>query len=967
MKSWTPPTDEMVEKVLLSVKKETDRQYFFSKLNNPLWIGPLRARGYFNCPPRVMHLPNGFVQYPNWPELTYLEIVAKDAPEEIIEIALGLPKTDNPRIYDGILEIALKLEGKQSAKLFPKIIEYTELDNQFLAHRYPELLRYWATQGNIDEALEVTNRLIQFQEDLRSAAKQRQRRKDPNDFGTSLEPTPRVGPWEYQEILEKGVRPLAEIAPYDVARILTAATSNMIRMRTHPEDFDKGRSEDHSEIWCRRLDKCRHGQNDAPKALVHTLTYACEQVYEKAPESIEELDQCLRIQHWKVFRRLRQHLYALHPSDLTLPWIREFVLEHRDYAKWSHHFEFQRMIRNASEHFGHSFLSDSNKICIFEAITSGPSKENFRAWMGDEYSEEAFRKRQRFFHRKQFRPFASLLSGEVRSYYDRLETEFQDDPLSDDSYSPLGEVRSGWVASQSPKSAEEMGNFTDEELLVFLNAWDEQLHDTDDWLVEINASALADEFQSLFKTNIVTDGERLDFWMTQRDRIARPIYVAAIVKAMQQLVKDKDFTNLDHWIEFCLWTLSHSDSEEAQDQPEPNKESGDNPNWGSSRRAVVDFIDACVDRDADAPVTARDGLADLLLEVCTQFDWRLDHDRPVLLNRDDPITEAINNTRSRALESLVHFGFWVRRHFPEDPVSEVTNTLSKRMSVDAEFPLTRPEHALLGMHFGDLYTLNREWAIGKREVLFPQSDLGVWRDAFASFFQFNRPAKLTFEILRDEFEHAIENLNVLTEKHDSRELVDRLGQHLFTYYLWEVYPLAGNESLLERFYDKTNDDRKRWAQLFDYVGHSLRNSGEHLDKELTDRAVAYFDWRFEAAEPVELQEFTFWLEAECLDAEWRLRTYSKILDLGGGKGVGLSIEVRALSKLLHDYLPLVVECFAKITDAMDQGTHSHILAGEAKPILKAGLNAEDSQIRKNAERARENLLRIGRFDFLDLE
>ena len=52
---------------------------------------------------------------------------------------------------------------------------------------------------------------------------------------------------------------------------------------------------------------------------------------------------------------------------------------------------------------------------------------------------------------------------------------------------------------------------------------------------------------------------------------------------------------------------------------------------------------------------------------------------------------------------------------------------------------------------------------------------------------------------------------------------------------------------------------------------------------------------------------------------------------------------------------------------MDQGTQMYISADEAKPILKAGLNAENPQVRENAERARENLLRLGRFDFLDME
>jgi hypothetical protein len=269
---------------------------------------------------------------------------------------------------------------------------------------------------------------------------------------------------------------------------------------------------------------------------------------------------------------------------------------------------------------------------------------------------------------------------------------------------------------------------------------------------------------------------------------------------------------------------------------------------------------------------------------------------------------------------------------------------------------------------GNLCALSQDWAAKQREIFFPKENKAIWRDAFGNYIRFNRPVKLTFEILLGEFEYAIENLNTLvTEKDNDKELVDRLGQHLFTYYLWEAYPLSGDKSLLERFYDKTNDDRKRWALLFDHVGRSLRNSGRHLGKALTDQVIAFFDWRFEAAEPLELQEFSFWLEAECFDPDWRLQSYSKILDLIRGEDVGLSLQVSALNKLLPDHLALVVECFAKITDAIDQGTQMYISANEAKPILKAGLNAEDPQVCENAKRARENLLKLGRFDYLDVE
>ena len=89
MKSWKPPTNEMIEKILSSVKKETDRQYFFSRLNNPMWLEPLCKRGYFNSPPRLKHLPGGYVQYPNWPELAYLVNIAAEATEQIVSIILG--------------------------------------------------------------------------------------------------------------------------------------------------------------------------------------------------------------------------------------------------------------------------------------------------------------------------------------------------------------------------------------------------------------------------------------------------------------------------------------------------------------------------------------------------------------------------------------------------------------------------------------------------------------------------------------------------------------------------------------------------------------------------------------------------------------------------------------------------------------------------------------------------------------
>ena len=138
-------------------------------------------------------------------------------------------------------------------------------------------------------------------------------------------------------------------------------------------------------------------------------------------------------------------------------------------------------------------------------------------------------------------------------------------------------------------------------------------------------------------------------------------------------------------------------------------------------------------------------------------------------------------------------------------------------------------------------------------------------------------------------------------KFEDGEIIDALGEHLFTYYLWEVYPLNGKDSLLEKFYEKTKNYPQQWANLSNHVGWSLGNSGEHLEQGLIDRIVAFFDWRLEQKEPEELRKVAFWLEAECLDPDWRLDAYAKILDVGQVDSMGRSSVLTVLNEMLESH------------------------------------------------------------------
>ena len=967
MKSWKKPTNELIDKALQSTKKVTARKYFFSRLENPLWLEPLAERGCFKYPPKAQRFDDGTIQFPYWPEIQYLKNVCRDAPDEVINLVMELPPVDNPIVYDGILDIALQLPGEKSARLKSKILECIGIDRQLRTYKYVDLLAHWTAENQTSAALKLSEILIAFAPDPQSEDKQKRRKEDPTDLGTTLYPSPRLNRcnrWEYSKIMTEGVRLLAESEPYKVTCLLIDTTVNMIHLRTHQEDFDK--EEDYSGIWCNLLNSPNSDPEDPEKTLIHTLTFACEKVFEKSPEAVDILDKLLRKQHWKVFRRLRHHLYALYPNEQTEPWIRELILAHENYGLWEHHYEFQQMIKSACEHFGETLLTKAERTCIFDAILKGPSEKNYRhwvvGWLGDEFTEERFRERRQHFHLSQFTPFASVLFGEYATYFEELKAKTKE-PVSDEDYLS-SKVTVGSVSNRSPRTTVDLANFTNEDLLAFINDWEKEDEFTEDnSFVRISIESLAAEFHAVFRESIIPDADKLKFWIDNRERIARPIYVRSMIKAMQAQVKDKNFDQLHEWLTFSEWVLIHLDREHEDDHRRSD-ESRENPDWSSARRAVCDFIGVCLEEDVDVPITGREQLTKLLEMLCTQFDWRLDKDKPTVLNQYDPLTEGINNTRSRALQELVDFGFWLRSHNSESEVSEVTTILEKRFTQETEYPLTLPEYAVLAVNYRRLFYLNEAWTVKHKSAFFPRERLRAWLAAFGSFINYTQPFKLTFEILYDDFNFALQNLaNFENHEISDKRPIDVLGQHLFTYYLWDMYPLRGDESLLERYYQQTDANREHWANLFNDIGHRLWNSGKNLNQNMVNRVIAFFEWRFEQEEPMELRHFTTWLQAECLDAEWRLNAYSKVLDVCEVEDRGF--HFKTLCDMLLNHTAKVIECFFKLTE-WNKKDIIYIQTEEAKTILKAGLNSDDEDVRHKARGVLDNLLKSDRFELLDL-
>jgi hypothetical protein len=951
---------EKIQKALdLITRRGANFAFFFKNASDPVWVGPLKSAGHFKNPARSVRAGEGYVSFPIWWPAEFLKRVAPVAPKDVVEILLEMGDTDNPRVLETVVEIALSIANDPVSLRLERII------SKYLAQPYhvfeddlSSLIARWAAAGSegIAVALRLSERLIFFNPDPLEEEKNARAEKNADDWTTSLSPGPRFQEWEYQRILENGVAALATAAPLETAKLLIRAVAQMVRLETGKR-ADKIDWRDASDIWAPRVDQ-RRGPYSSPQSdLINALTQAGEKVYEQGNETaIREIDAVLRAAKWQIFDRIRYHLYAKFPSN-SKEWISEAIVGYPDYSEGRYGFEFQRMVRIGTEKFGESLIAKAELTRILETIFNGPDKDEYKRFMEERYTEEAYVARKRYFQLRHFRPFASILFDKFKELYKSLHAENPN--LTDDDFVAFhgGESKTG--GSRSVKSVAELSAMGDDDLISFLNEWEDVHRDPEQWWIDIDFDGVGIALQKLIAGN----PKRYLDWGKRWQEVKRPIYFRyALDLAAKRIVEHKD--ELSKWFDLADWIMLQKDHTAVSEQ-KASETSKDNANWDSARRKVVDLVEACVDKDKGIGGEWRPRIIALLKAACVAEDFFLDKDRAVVTPRDY-LTDAINTTRGRALEALLDYGYWVRRNEGEKAgVSEVFEILEQRFSGSP--PLSYPERALLGASFTRIDGLSPSWAKENISNIFLQADPEAWQIAFGTYLNFNRAHSVLFDLLRPQFEFALENLRLW--KHDGSRRTDpvsNLGQHLLAYTLWGQLPLEGKDSLIQRFYNKTEKDPKQWAALFDHLGRLLKKTAE-LSNELTEGCKGFFEFRLRAANAEELKEFTFWMQAECLDPEWRLNALSRTLDVTKGQTRSPATLIENLGKLIPDHLDLVVECFAKLIEGALTQSHFYIRSEHVKPILKAGLESQNEKTAEAAKFARENLLRAGRSEFLNLD
>ena len=936
--------------IIESKGNESSRKYFFEQITekaDATWLPILIEKGYFKKSPEVL-------------PMNYLVKMASLEPNRIAKVVSNIHAVDNSRICNMMMKIATILAPEQSMKIKKKVLEYVRKSSSLWGDEATKLLIYWSKHNQTASALELLQELVRFSPDPEDKEK-RERRKDYNKqlsdgekvhllVGTGLEPSHRMDRYFYRELMHEGVPQLTEKEPYESARILTEAASEMIMLKSH----DNGR--DYFD-WNIQFSVGGEQQDNQPKGhertLIDTMILACEKVYKKHSDKIEELDKILRDIDIPFFKNLLLRLYAKFPGEVTKPWIKELILKHSGYGKESFGQDFWNMIKSACEHFGEGLLTVEERTKIFDDING--------ASFGDDHSRSYTEGDLR---RWQFFPFESVLFGKYKSILQKLKNMPIKKKEAPPCYTPTETERRS-RHDRSPYSYDELASFSDTELLDRINGWDDKTQFVkDDWIIAINKTGFAGMLYDVFKDLITCNRERIAFWLQNCGKIAHPVYLREMIFAMHEHVKAEEYGMLGMYLEVSKRILSYSDGKWHNE--ESKEQFSREPGWSSPRWAVCNLVSSYLEKGVKPAPSVWNSLQAVLTMLCTQYDRELDGEKQKSTMQRDLLNIGINTIRGRALTALINFASVAHKYKANSNLLAAQQIIEQRLLTQAEYVLQPEEYAILGVNYLRLHAIGKKWASQHGSALFPKDKPKACAAALGALVGYNKPCKPMFEIVRDNFNFIMQHLDEFRSKDTYGEsLLNPLEIQLFSFYLAGEYSLTGEDSLLDQYYTNTASDKKRRGKLLYTVGDNLRNKSDKFSKDELKKILDFFKKRLEDGDFVEMDNFSPWLDIQQLSIKERLSACLKALDTCEIESFSTHVWLEKFCKMLPEHTAEVVECFERLV-CRDDIEIPYIDTNYVKTIVAAGRKSSD-EVRSCTDQAVDCLLKKGLISIDDLE
>ena len=861
------PNKEEISRILeLIHKRKANYDHFFSNLNSVDWLEPLKQAQIFLKPPAAIKHNDGLVSFP-WSASRYLARVASKAPDEVFEILMGMPDTNNIRVHEDLVEIATKLSGEHATKWVKKEIDWIEHQEHIpflLPKSLSRLISHLVLQGQYKISLKLARAVLHINSVERN-------------FGDAIG---KIGVWEYGQIL-KNCFPLV---------LKYTKTAGLVLLMELLEETFSGESrsgqEDYSYIWRITIESSEHfRRDDIRDALIDAIRDGSEQLVKEGEDLLTVVNMLLEREK-PIFKRIVLNLLLRHYRDSKA---KELVCDKENFFNVGLRYEYTKLLPVVFPE-----LDENEKNFILSWIEEGPQKHK----NDTKTDPELLGKQKAYWQTGYLKILYDNLPVEWKNKYDQMVREFGDSGGQDPPFQ-----MSGWMGTTSPKSAEDLEKMNVSEIADFLRNW----RPTDRHSLE-----RPDRLGNVLQEVVSNSPDRFAVELKSFHDI-HPTYSRAIIEGFKAAMIAGKSIDQSAILDYLKWVV-----EQPRDEVEKIEDQFDSdPDWGWARNAVTDFLLVGCEKNAIAP-TLREYIWKILNIVADDPNPTVEDDRTSTM---EPFTQSINTTRGKALHAIMQYALWVRRGLNKDQkeseikfdislIPEVQQRLEKHL--DPTFDPSPAIRAVFGRWYPWLVLLDRRWAKNNLDKIFTASNRLLRYVAWNAYIQYTQVYNPAFELLREQYEITINELSktAIEAGNDSTNTGwvespgTKLGEHLVVLVGRGIIAWDDEDGLVKKFFE--NASTTDVELTIEFVGIYLKNSKGLVTNEIKERFRQLWEHIIDLIlsgdneRKQSLAQFGRWFDADCFENEWVLEQLIRVIE-NTGKISFDSRVIKRLSELAGQY------------------------------------------------------------------
>ncbi len=517
--------------------------------------------------------------------------------------------------------------------------------------------------------------------------------------------------------------------------------------------------------------------------------------------------------------------------------------------------------------------------------------------------------------------------------------------------------------TRSPKTAEELGAMSTEDLVASLRTW----RPKDDW-DEPSVEGLCDAF----KTAVATNPKRFSGEASALKPIPRH-YVYSLLTGLESAAKDGKPLFWSAAIEFCAWVAEQRDAG-------PRQRGTVLPDWRSARYAVLRLLQQGF-KEGPSGIDAGSQLVvwSLLEKLSSDPDPSPEEEQKRLEEGGEPVQLSISSVRGELVHTLPYYASWRARHLGSEgqsatqPVAAMPElkSLLERLA-DARSEPSLAVRSAMGQKFGLAVSLDKEWAKEIARRLFSREPPELLGDVAWEGFVVNcRPNPVLLEVLRDQYRDAVERLGFPPRPGPIfGNPEEHLIQHVMFFYCQGLIGLDETGGLFPRFCERAPHSLRE--HLVEYVGRSLRNTKGDVPPEIAGRLKQFWESRVRAARGAtnrkdfseELAAFGWWFSSGKLDVDWSFQKAMEVLELSGALYPQRLVAER-LDAVALEHPERSVQCLEGLVEAPGRGGVIG-WSDHARRILETAIASKNQNSVAIARRVANKLGSMGFTEFRNL-